>query len=87
MNESFVTWRRNARWEDAERLYGAFGAEDGRMRSVCAEETELRMGGSLSCVRRKRSGGWEVSERLYGAVGENSIDFLEKLYRLSSDTL
>lgn len=50
MNESFVTWRRNARWEDAERLYGAFGAEDGRMRSVCAEETEQRMGGIGSFV-------------------------------------
>ncbi len=40
-----------------------------------------------SVVRRKRSGGWEGMERMYGAVGENSIDFLEKLYRLSSDTL
>ena len=45
------------------------------------------MGRNGSFVRRKRSEGWEVSERLYGAVGENSIDFLEKLYRLSLDTL
>ena len=39
-----------------------------------------------SAVRRKRSGEWEVSERLYSTVRENSIDFLEKLYRLFSDT-
>ena len=45
------------------------------------------MGVIGSFVRRNRSGGWEVTNRLYGAVGENSIDFLEKLYRLSSDTL
>ena len=40
-----------------------------------------------SAVRRKRSGEWEVSERLYSTVRENSIDFLEKLYRLFSDIL
>ena len=60
------------------------------------------MGGDGAFVRRKRSGGWEETGvfvryirsggwkgtvRFYGAVGENSIDFLEKLYRLSSDTL
>ena len=49
--------------------------------------TERRMGGDGSFVRRDRSRGWEGTEHLYGAVGENSIDFLEKLYRLSSDTL
>ena len=45
------------------------------------------MGGNGAFVRRSRSGGWEGTERLYGAVREKSIDFLEKLYRLFSETL
>ena|GEM_PF-5134471 len=28
-----------------------------------------------------------ATERMYGAVGENSIDFLKILYRLSENTL
>ena len=38
-------------------------------------------------LRRKWSGGWKEAERLFSAVGEKSVDFLKKLYRLSSDTL
>ena len=45
------------------------------------------MGNDGSVVRRKQSARWEETNRLYGEVGEKSIEFLKKLYRLSSDTL
>ena len=45
------------------------------------------MGGIGAFVRRKWGEGWEGTERLYGAVRGKAIDFLEKLYRLFSDTL
>ena len=68
-------------------MYEGNGAKDGRYRSVCTEESEQRMGGNGAFVRRKWSGGWAGAERLFSATGEKSIDFLEKLYRLFSDTL
>ena len=86
-NWAVVRRQRRGGWEDAERLYGAVGAEDGRMRIVCTKETKRGMGGNGSFVRRKRNGGWEDAERLYGAVGEKSIDFLKILYRLFRKTL
>ena len=46
-----------------------------------------RIGGIGSFVRRDQNRGWEETDRLHGTVGEKSIDFLEKLYRLSPDTL
>ena len=60
---------------------------DGRFLIVCTKETERRIVGNESFVRRKWDEGWEDAERLYGAVGEKSIDFRKKLNRLSSDTL
>ena len=42
---------------------------DGRFLIVCTKETERRMGGDESFVRRKRRGEWEVTDRLYGTFG------------------
>ena len=66
---------------------GEFRACGGYYR--CADRVILgqRLGGIGAFVRRNRSGGWEEADRLYGAVGENSIDFLEKLYRLFPDDI
>ena len=47
----------------------------------------LKMDEYRSFIPKKRSSGWEGTERLYSAVGENSIDFLKILYRLSVKTL
>ena len=60
---------------------------DGRFLIVCTKETERRIVGNESFVRRKWDEGWEGTERLYGAVREKSIDFRKILYRLLEKTL
>ena len=63
------------------------GAQVARKALGSREIFKWRMGGCRSVVPWQRSGGWVGTERMYGAVGENSIDFLKILYRLSENTL
>ena len=79
-NESFVRRKWGEGWKTSERLYEENGVADGR-KWECLYEGN---GVFVWCCLRKV---YRLSENTLKTFSENSIDFLEKLYRLSSDTL
>ena len=84
---SFIRKYRRGRWVMIGQGIGGIGALIRRSPNGGWEILGQEMVECGSFVRRKRSWGWEDAEWMYGAVGENSIDFLKKLYRLFRKTL